>query len=1646
MPEIKDSPPPVIKQEKNFKSEIKRMLDVTKRFFDHEITVIDAFHEIADRNPQLQETPEPIAPALNENKIEMEQNKTNKEIDAITKELKVDLPQEPLINKNEYYRQREKNLGTFINSDKTQHEKNSYRKNDKKDISEKFDLISYILKLKVSGVKKATDFYNVLDERGFYYSDITNKQIINNLKKIPPKKIGLGIDRLNRFNFHLTKEDLLKDNIRKSILEAGNISDDKFNNICSELDPYFFLRGRNDDIYYMLDNLPKIFKNGHLDPEVKDRLDFIKETCMLDGYRYGGENHSYYWDFENKNVFDINEKITFTFPEERNYKDIFNSNFKLIYKNLDKFSNPIEFFRHISQEQIDQLPNNENGVADFLKQVYEVFYKREYHHQTDETSEDSVNEIINYVVKNQDKIHSSFRDESQRSQFLLDLAKNTSQEENNENERNDFIRNLQKIKITGVEYASTHMLINEIISFPNKNDQNYWETISGIRNPSLLKSLIDNKDQFFDDNNFPKLYFFETIVKNRENSSLIIKYLYDDSLSKFPLKDKTMLSLYRDIYSRNFDQQENFDNFFADNISDFSKFLDNNKPNNLFFKSLATSMVTIPMELIPEENFVNFNDQDKAIWSLYRDIYQINYACNKQENFKNFFADNISDFSKFLDNNKPNNLFFKSLVTSKVTIPRKLISEENFVNFIDDQDKAIWSLYRDIYQSNYLRENFNDFFADNISDFSKFLDNNKPNGLFFKSLMISKIDIPEELIFNNIDNFIDDQDKTMWSLCRDLYYSNKWSKEKIINFFTDNISDFSKFLDNNKPNGLFFKTLMISKIDIPEELIFNNIDNFIDDQDKTMWSLYREFYPSNSDEQENFKNFFADNISDFSKFLDNNKPNSLFFKTLVTSKIDITGKFIFQDFINNRPQDETNFWNKFKEISPNLQKKIIEIYFNDSLSIEEKYNYIVVSEKIEQSPSKEILRIKDQLLEEIIKNNNPEEVFYKISNIFIKNNLPQFVKKYKVFEILYPKDKINSNLNERSSRVLFTEKRDALRHSIVFNDLIKIAIESGDVSLKNYLTFFKESDSLLKRGKNGGPLTEKENKQLTYFLKKLETVYDNSFPSLINQNKKSEPSVLTEKINNLYQNYRVKEGRKISDRVVEMYLYRLGIKTIDQALDIMKESKETAHNRGLKYFNDSDISIEPNDLIKGVGSDILGSVLDSGFTCREFLGSEAKSDATPFDADVSANIFNTKYSNEKIREFIGGSASGLGGYGDLLLVVKDRGQFQNTSNETSTAKYQPEKLEVFSTLGGTHFGVRTGFSSSEIDYLIVQDSIKDDSKKLEDMYYEIAKHGVYIPIANLDGQIIFTPDDYNKYHQAFDGVDQFDGKPISVEVSKERDWSHSLIQDIKKDKEKEEKESTIKSKDEQIRNRIKEILTGVGVEMKDDFDTSVLGAKLYNIGSSGRNTNVPNDFDFDYTLILDVPSYQKINDIKNSILTNIKHESEKPTDQNNQIRMSEVTGISSETIDLDIGINTFADTLIFASHEAIEQKLNSIRKNNGEEVYKEVVANIILTKQILKENHAYKKGNSQDGGFSGIGVENWILGNNGNIEKAFKTFWQASHKDGMIVPLDEFRKIYPILDSGANLRETSRTHDNFSFVLTEKGYQAMIKAIGKYIK
>lgn len=1107
------------------------------------------------------------------------------------------------------------------------------------------------------------------------------------------------------------------------------------------------------------------------------------------------------------------------------------------------------------------------------------------------------------------------------------------------------------------------------------------------------------------------------------------------------------------------DAREIYDNLRSRGISSYQI----EKPKEDFYGNLYRNEPIKNEEIvILLKNAHKIIDRDNSIGNLDEPAYfNINYL---NSSILTLTDDQFQEKRQQL-----NSLFFLDKEVAKYLLSKPPFSEEtiDFINYFKSEfltqknQKIDFAIFRDDFLS--LLQN-----ADNIQSFRyrETLSNITKKIIISEVNQDSLIKIHESLLPQEINNQSGNKDRLFFALSK---MPDRSEQKFLINIYEHdesilNFNGFKRFINKDGTITVdFIKHFATSQEKISSNTsIKSTLFELVTLSDSTDYESLKsllsnsETFPSFSPEDQKFwtkilsigytpyLNFLIRNKNIVNSLIDqDNKPTlELLFK-LIEEKSEFSSfsSVCTPDLVDKIPDSHSDklFFTLISKIDSEIiydfltkNKDSVQQRIKNSANPQEVLTqYLTIIEQINSSPSKEILKIKDQLLIEILNNSKPLEAYQKISDIFIKNNLPMVGKIYRVFDVLYPPEIINEMLSDHNlSRVLINKHSPHLRQSIIFNDLLKTNLESGELSLVNYLNLLNQNSAILDKAQTGGPLSILENQQLSFFFKKLDTLYDSSLLSRVQSIKTLDTSTLQSKISELYQKYRVKDGQSLSDRVVEMYFSGIGIKTLSEALNYINKSKEGAHKRNL---NQTDFSISSGDLIKNIESEYLSNILNFGSVAHEYLGVDAKSDTTPFDTDTIKS--DGEYPIKDYRQIA------VSDYGDIYIVVKNRGQFQDTTDNPNP-EYDINKLEIFQSgvVSVNHYGIRTGFSSSEIDFIITPNN---EAHKLENIFYEIAKHGVYIPVLDNYGKQIFTPQDYQKYRHSFDGVKQFGGDSLDIEKSLPKDPFYKDIIETKKSIQSEQVDS-VSLADAQIKEKIKTIFDTLGINFKDKHDTSILGSRLYNIGSSGRGTNLPGNFDFDYNIVLDTPNHSKLNIIVDEIKKQFSHQDEIPSGLN-QIRLTKVSGVSSEPIDIDIGINTTASTLIFTSHEAIEQKLESIKQSNGEDTYQEVIANILLAKKILKENHAYKKGDNQDGGFGGIGTENWILNNNGSIKKAFETFWQAAHDNGRELTLDEFRKRYFILDPGENLRDTGRNHDNFIFTLQDKGYRAMLKAISKYI-
>lgn len=700
-------------------------------------------------------------------------------------------------------------------------------------------------------------------------------------------------------------------------------------------------------------------------------------------------------------------------------------------------------------------------------------------------------------------------------------------------------------------------------------------------------------------------------------------------------------------------------------------------------------------------------------------------------------------------------------------------------------------------------------------------------------------------------------------------------------------------------------------------------------------------------------------------------------------------------------------------------------------SIEELNLYIKIQSDIDDSPSQEIVRIKDQLIEQILSTDTPEKSYELVKNIFVQNNLPVVGKVQRIFDALYPEKIFQSKLSNESSPVLVnaTSRR---RKQVVFEDLLKVHIESGNRSLKQFLLLIQDSDELVQKLEYESGLTQEEQEKLSYIFNKLKTISDVLHEKQSKNSGVNLVGILKEDYKVLSDQLGVKSGQSMSERVIEMFARPMGYENIESVLSEMERSKNTADMRNREAVKKS-LILENGDLVKGIDEKYLDNILQNGSVAKEFLGSDADSDSTPFDTDVELVEDASLLSEEKRFTHQMKLASG---YGNVYLVVKDRGQFQRTEKQ---AQYDRTKYELFSTLNSNHYGIRTGFPITEVDFMIT--SITDQTA-LDNLKYSIAQNGFYIPLANDAGELIYSPDQFDQYRKIFAGVNRFEGKNIAYSGSGSESY-YSEMQSIRKEKMQDRERMQVLQKE--IRSMIMEVLQEKDITFKGEYDDSLVSAEFLDIGSTGRGTNLPGDGDFDFNLKLDAKDWGKVYELSQEIIKKLGPSFREhpiiPDNYNNyQLRFFGTNIFSQKGIDIDIGFVKKSELSAYASHDAIIDKLENIRQVHGEEAYNDVIANILLAKTWLKEGKAYKKGDHGEGGLGGIGIENLVLAHNGNVRDAFLSFRDAAlQSDGSIKSFEQFKKEYKVLDAGVNLRYNN--HDNFVLNMNSNGYKKMLTVI-----
>lgn len=801
----------------------------------------------------------------------------------------------------------------------------------------------------------------------------------------------------------------------------------------------------------------------------------------------------------------------------------------------------------------------------------------------------------------------------------------------------------------------------------------------------------------------------------------------------------------------------------------------------------------------------------------------------------------------------------------------------------------------------------------------------------------------------------------------------------------------------------------------------------------------------------NIKNDFTQYIS--SRFSDIDK-NGILLSSLYSSKMfDLVLNLLLFDYQiikTDLSKKQLQVLKMYSSISSFKLRNKFESYVieHSELNIGQISDVAGIFDKISKSNSLEIKKLEGEIVDALLQLDDPIGKFNQIEDIFLKNNLPTVGKVYKVFEIMHPDFNGFNFSNDKVSPDLKSKSNNG-REIIVFADLIKSFMGSNNRSMINYLNslelgnklFIEVSESRLSYEQ----LSNEQIEVLQEFVSHLNTLYNNTKKGKNGDNKELTGNIIDD-IRFLKTLFSM-DGKleyDLPDRIIKMYCHFAGIDTLEQAKQYIKRKVQEADSRGRMYA-ESVFTLEEGDFVKGIGGiEYLGNILQNGSNSKEYLGSSSGSDATPLDTDLCIVL-----ENGTINQCIYNTVTDR--YGPIYFVLKNRDNRFTITRRSPKEKIQSidtkldlTKLEAFYTgvIGnGEHYGIRTGFASSEIDYIVVNSY--DDRIGLE-----IAMNGFYIPVVDRQGKLVFSTDEYDKLRSKMNGLSYYGMGEFILDssISSMTSELEGIVKGISDNRNETHKKAYL------IDSCIRLGLGNMGLSLTHKIDLLPNSAVLFNTGSTGRYTNLPGDGDFDLMMQVDNVIYDnpsKMNELRNNIIIALGGNPSDVLVVGNDIREFKTIVTDSDgkeyPVEIDITFTHKTDKTEYASDVCVSDRLNNI---SSDEDCNLVKANVILAKKLLKELGAYKpsRKDKTQGGMGGIGVENWILQNGGTLYSAAKSFLECADKCSSF---DEFVSKYKLYNFGINHMADKRgfyPHDNYIENMNGTGYEKMKQGLKKYIE
>lgn len=956
-------------------------------------------------------------------------------------------------------------------------------------------------------------------------------------------------------------------------------------------------------------------------------------------------------------------------------------------------------------------------------------------------------------------------------------------------------------------------------------------------------------------------------------------------------------------------------------------------------------------------------------------------------------------------------------------------------------------------------------FLDYYISIKRYLEINKFSKEAFMDEQVKKICTPE--VFNEIIKYEFPRGLESNSKFLDYCLSNR--KYDLVSKFTAEAFD-SKNLESVLDVAVFNE---ISKFEFPKGLSKNK--EFLSSCIKTKLDWVNSF-ESEAFDINNIKNIIDNNGMKFFLELHRNeiikKANELYnLGQLELNKYDATIINEIAQCINQKINESTiNI----------IIKKLIEFYGN--ITVDKIKEICKITMEICHSNSEEIQRLVDVLVASLIEKEEPSKELKKIEEIFLKKDLPYVSKIFLVFQQLHSEQDLKEDMEiyyDRISPVLKNSNNSKIwsnHYAIIWSDLLKCALGSNNRSLKEFINQIDCGNQLYLLYSfdkiKFDDFTSEQKQILETFVFQINILYNMSKKGKDSPNRLS--GNILEDLNKLVDLIEPIERGKLADKIIRMYGIFEGVNSLEAAkeyIELLSKKSDLRH----RALVENGFKLEPGDFIKGITSiSYLGPTLQNGAVAQEFLGYAAGRDTTPLDTDLAR--FTKDFGN--FRDNIRGSMANSYVYDQgfwIILKNDEKFQFSRLSlddvdyekyelmelvgknnagitysmGEVKDSKFMKNKIEAFYTSGSTnnstHYGIRTGFASSEIDFIISQSYKRKnyDSR----IGLEIAINGFYIPVVDMDGDLVFSPADYNKLRAKMQGLSyyelieyNFSSNLVNYQTSAIVDELGSLKNDTL--------EKNIK-----VNNYFKEVFEEMGYKFKIGFDGDITpgGVELINTGSTSRFTNTDSKGDYDFILRIDqsiISNTEKLNDFKTLLLQKLQYTKNTGADQP-RLKEVKIPGIDVP-VDIDLTIVGKTNKLSYSTERSLEDRLATIYSQDREK-YQYVLANIILAKRLLKAAKCYKPYWSGDDipqeekcGLGGVGIENWILQNGGSLEQAAQSFIDEAKGKSF----EDFCDEYYVWDFGENhkaVRNGTYTHDNFVDNMTKEGFAKMKKVLQEYL-